>query len=113
VTFEDTPTRRTEEGRAEEVRARQGEGHRIRELTPEAEGTPRLIEAGPRPEPAAQVLVQEPAVHEEVEGVVRGAHLDGLQGVGPEPLHRLHSDLGGGNPAVAAHQVAGVMVTPA
>src|SRR5207245_855009 len=75
--------------RPEKVRPRQGEGHRILELIPEAEGTPRLIEAGPRPEPAAQVLVQEPAVHEKVEGVVRAAHLDGLQDVGPEPLHRL------------------------
>src|SRR2546427_8358804 len=52
-------------------------------------------------------------IYEKVEGVVRGAHLDGLQSVGPEPLHRLHSDIGGGHAAVAAHQVAGVLVIPA
>src|SRR5438034_7920462 len=113
VPFEELPARGPDDVRPEKVRPRQGEGHRILELIPEAEGTPRLIEAGPRPEPAAQVLVQEPAVHEEVEGVVRGAHLDGLQGVGPEPLHRLHGDIGGGHAAVAAHQVAGVLVIPA
>src|SRR5213078_4089360 len=113
IPFDELPARGPDDVRPQNVRPRQGEGHGVLQLIAEAEGAARLIEAGPRPEPAAQVLVQEPPVHEEIEGVVRGAHLDRLQGVGPEPLHRFQGDVGGGHAAVAAHQLAGVLVIPA
>ena len=68
---------------AEQVGPRERQRHDVLQLVAEAEGAARLVEAGPRPEPAAQVLVEEPAVHEQIEGVVRRAHLDGVQGIGP------------------------------
>src|SRR5882724_4248559 len=112
IPFDELPARGPDDVRPQNVRPRQGEGHGVLQLIAEAEGATRLIEAGPRPEPAAQVLVQKPPVHEEIEGVVRGAHLDRLQGVGPEPLHRFQGDVGGGHAAVAAHQLAGVLAIP-
>ena len=58
-------------------RARSGrasaERHHVLELVAEAEGAARLVVAGARPEPAAHVLVEQPAVHQQVEGVVRRA----------------------------------------
>jgi len=103
------PASGPEDVRPEEVRPREGKGHRVLELVPEAEGASRLIEAGPRPEPAAQVLVQEPAVHQEIEGVVRGAHLDRLQRLGPELSYRFEGAIRGGHAAMAHHQLAGML----
>ena len=77
-------------GRAQDVRARQvgtgqAQGHDVLELVAEAERAARLIVAGARPQAAADVLVEEPAVHEHVEGVVRRLHLHDVEHVVPRP----------------------------
>ena len=57
-------------GRAQQQR------HHVLQLIAEAEGAARLVVAGARPEPAAEVLIEQPAVHQHVERIVRRAHLD-------------------------------------
>ena len=64
---------------AREVRARERQRHHVLELVAEAERSARLVVAGARPHAAAQVLVEQPAVHQQVERVVRSAHLDGVE----------------------------------
>ena len=79
-------------GRAQQVLAREvGAGerqrHRVLELVAEAERPARLVVAGARPQPAAQVLVEQPAVHQQVEGVVRRAHLHRVERPVPGAAH--------------------------
>ena len=63
-------------GRAEEQvlaqQARLGvdERHHVLQLVAETEGAARLVESAPRPETARQSLVQEPAVSQDVDGLV-------------------------------------------
>jgi hypothetical protein len=42
-------------------------GEHILQLIPEAERTPRLVETSPPEEACAHVLIEEPAIHEEIE----------------------------------------------
>ncbi len=74
---------RTRSGRAER------QGHHVLELVAEPEGAARLVVAGARPQPAAHVLIEQPAVHQQVEGVVRRADLDRVEDVVPAPVARL------------------------
>src|SRR3989442_11284818 len=74
IPFDELPARGPDDVRPQNVRLRQGVGHVVLQLIEEAEGAARLIEAGPRPDPAAQVLVQESPVPEEIEGDVRAAY---------------------------------------
>ena len=92
---------------AGEVRPGERERHRVLELVAEPERPARLVVPGPRPHPAAQVLVEEPAVHQQVEGVVRGAHLHRVERVVPGPTHGVERSLGRGRGAVTRHELAG------
>jgi hypothetical protein len=56
---------------AEEVRPREPEGHHVLELIPEAVRAARLKEPRAPPEPRAHRLVQQPAIHDQIEGIVR------------------------------------------
>ncbi len=51
----------------QEVGPREAERHRILKLIAEAERSARLVEGGSGPEPATEVLVHQPAVHQHVE----------------------------------------------
>ena len=55
------------------------QGHDILELIAESESAARLIERRTAPDPAAQHLVQEPAIEEQVDTRVGRAHLHGVQ----------------------------------
>jgi hypothetical protein len=73
---------------AGEVRPREHERQHILELVAEAIRTARLGVAGARPDAARQILVEEPPVNQEVEGVVGCGDAHGAQRVIPGFLHR-------------------------
>ena len=50
--------------------------HHVLQLIAEAERAARLVIAGARPDAARQRLIEQPAVHQHVERIVRRAHLD-------------------------------------
>ena len=59
------------------------EGDDVLELVAEAVGAAGLVERGPRPEPAGERLVEQPAVEQDVHRAVRRPHLDGARDVVP------------------------------
>ena len=73
---------------ARQVRPREEEREDVLELVAEAVRAARLVVARARPEPAGEVLVEEPAVHEEVEGVVGRRDLHGPRASRPRTLPR-------------------------
>src|SRR5262249_25146186 len=96
---------------AHERGAREEERHDVLDLVAEAEGAAGLVVAGPREEAAAQRLVEQPAVHHHVEGVVRGVHLDGPQPLAPASDRLVAGGAGGaGGPrgVEAAEDVLGL-----
>jgi hypothetical protein len=107
VALGELPAGRVQQVLPRQIGARQGEGHHVLELIAEAEGAPGLVVAGPRPQPAAQVLVEQPAVHQQVEGVVRRAHLDRVEREIPGALHLDERGLGRRHPTMAAHELVG------
>ena len=82
VAFDELPA-----GGAQQMcsRARSGRAkrqrHHVLQLIAEAERAARLVVAGARPQPAAHVLIEQPAVHQHVERIVRRAHLDRARAV--------------------------------
>ncbi len=52
------------------VRPRESQRHRVLQLVAEAVGAARLVEAGARPGAAGQRLVEQPAIHHDVEGAI-------------------------------------------
>ena len=76
------PAARSECARARSGRA-SSERHHVLQLIAEAEGAARLVVAAARPQPAADVLIEQPPVHQHVERIVRRAHLDGARASGP------------------------------
>ena len=107
VAFDELVAGRPQQVLAGEVRPGERERHRVLELVAEAERPAGLVVAGPRPQPAAQVLVEEPAVHQQVEGVVRGAHLHRVERPVPRPTHGVERSLGRRRGAVARDELAG------
>ena len=79
---------RSQEVLAREVRPREHERQHVLELVAKAIRTARLGVAGARPDTARQILVEEPPVNQEVEGVVGCGDAHGAQRVVPEFLHR-------------------------
>ena len=108
VAFEELAPGRSQQVLAAEVGPGEAEGHDVLELVAESEGAAGLVVGGTGPQPAAHVLVEQPPVHQQVEGIVGGANLDGAQDVVPplaDPLQggfrRLHSTM-------PSHQIAGL-----
>ena len=95
VSLHELARRRPDEVLAGQVRPRQGQGEDVLDLVPESVRPARLVVAGARPEPARDILVEEPAVDEEVEGVVRRRDADGPERLFPGRLHRGELGLGG------------------
>ena len=56
---------------AQQLRPREPQRHRVLQLIAKTVGAARLVETGARPGAAGQRLVQQPAVHHDVEGAVR------------------------------------------
>ena len=64
VAFDELPAGRAEQVLAREVGPREQQRHHVLQLVAEAEGAAGLVVAGAGPQPAADVLVQQPAVHQ-------------------------------------------------
>ena len=64
------------------------QGHHVLELVAEAVGAARLVERRPAPDAAAQHLVEQPAVEQQVERRVGRLHLDGAEDRVPARLDR-------------------------
>ena len=62
------------------------QGHDVLELVAEAVGAAGLVERGPRPEPAGERLVEQPAVEHDVHRAVRRPHLDRRPGCRPRSV---------------------------
>ena len=73
VAFDELPAGGAQQVRARQVGPREQQRHHVLQLIAEAERAARLVVAGARPQPAAHVLVEQPAVHQHVERVVRRA----------------------------------------
>ena len=91
-----SPSRNWRAARAQQVLAGEGrlgmhERHHVLQLVAEPVGPAGLIEARPAPEPAAQGLVQQPAVRHHVHGRIGRVHVYRAERpvpVGPDPLER-------------------------
>ncbi len=59
------------------------EGHDVLQLIAETIGTARLVETGPTPDAAAQGLIAQPAIDQQIGGSFGGAHLDRSQEIVP------------------------------
>ena len=112
VPLAELPRRRPQEVLAHQLRPRQRERHRVLELIAEPEGAAGLVVAGARPHPAAQVLVEEPAVHEDVEGVVGRPDLHRAERLLPRAPHRLERGVRGLGAAVPRDQLPDVRPRP-
>ena len=91
VAFDELPAGGAQQVLARQVRPRQQQRHHVLQLIAEAEGAARLVVAGARPEPAADGLIEQPAVHQHVERIVRRAHLDRVERAVPRRLRRVRS----------------------
>ena len=67
------------------------EGHHVLQLIPESVGASGLIEPGPPPEPAAHVLIEQPAVGHDIDRGIGGVHIHRPEGAvppGPDAFQR-------------------------
>ena len=87
VALHELARRRPQEMLAGQVGPREHERQDVLELVAEAVRPARLVVARARPEAAGEVLVEEPPVHEQVEGVVGGRDPHGAERLFPERLH--------------------------
>ncbi len=112
VALAELPRRRPQEVLAHQRRPRHRERHRVLELVAEPEGAAGLVVAGAGPHPAAEVLVEEPAVQEDVEGVVGRPDLHRAERLVPAAPHRLERGVRGLGAAVPPDQLADVRHVP-
>ena len=109
VAFEELPAGGSQQVLPEEIGPGEGQGHDVLKLVAEAEGAARLVVGGAGPQPAAHVLIEQPAVHQEVEGVVGGADLDGVEDDVPALAHGSEGGFCRGYAAMTAHEHAGLV----
>src|SRR5258705_12244538 len=87
VAFDELPAGCPQQVFTGQIWASQGQRHDILQLIPEAISTAWLVIASTRPDTAADVLVDEPAVHQRIERIVRCADANGIQRSIPELSH--------------------------
>src|SRR5208282_193345 len=83
--------------------------HHVLQLVAETEGAPRLVECAPPPKTARESLVDEPAVSQDVEGLVGCFHLHRAKRVLPVLPNRFERVMGGSRFAKTTHQVVSVI----
>ena len=84
------------------------EGHHVLQLVTKAVGASRLVVPAPGPEPAAHGLIREPAVHQRIEGIVRGPDMHGVEHLVPRRLAPRAGVRSGGHVPVTRDELAGV-----
>ena len=96
--------------RAQHLRRRPGQRHRVLQLVAKSVRTPGLVEAGPRPQAARHRLVQQPAVHQGVEQRVGCLHRGRAEQLVPCPAHRLQAPRRGGGRGDGRQALGGVRI---
>src|SRR3990172_7579708 len=105
--------RRTEEDMlTRETRVCVDESHHILQLVAETEGTPRLVVSAAGPETAHYSLVHEPAIGQEIYGLVGCLHLHCAKRVIPVLPHRFERVTRRSRTPESPHQFAGVIGIP-
>jgi len=99
-----------EEVLAHEERLSVDERHHVLQLIAETEGAPRLVVSVPGPKSARYSLVQEPAIGQDIDGLVGCFHLHCAKRVIPVLPHRFERAARGSRSPEATHQVASVIV---
>ena len=84
VAVDELPRRRAQQVRPAQIGPRVQQRHHVLQLIAEAERAAGLIGAAAGPDAAAQRLIQQPAVHQQIERVVWRVHLHSPQRVVPE-----------------------------
>ena len=87
----------------------EGQRHDVLQLIAKAERPAGLVVAAARPETAADRLVEQPAIHQRVERVVRRVHLHGVERPIPVRLHPAERRQGVLHAAVARDELACVI----
>ncbi len=85
IAFDELPCRRAEQVLARKIGPCEGQRHDVLQLIAKAERPAGLVVPAARPEAAADRLVQQPAIHQHVERVVRRVHLHGVERPIPRP----------------------------
>src|SRR5512145_1824994 len=85
----------------------QSECHDVLELVSKSVGATRLEVARTRPDTAAEILIEEPAVHEQIEGIVGSLDTDSVEGLVPGLADRLERGLRRVRRPVTHDQLAG------
>ena len=98
-----------EEVLAHEARLSVDERHHVLQLIAETEGTPRLIVSVPGPKSARYCLVQEPAVGQDIDGLVGCFHIHCAESVIPVLPDRFERVVRGGSSTEATYQGACVI----
>ena len=73
----------------------------VLQLIAESEGAAGLVRPTTRPDPATERLIQQPAVHQQIERIVGRAYLDRAERVVPEPFRARDRIVDGGEARVA------------
>ena len=99
--------------RAADLRAGEHERQHVLQLVAEPVCATRLVESAPRPDPAAQRLIQQPAVDDEIEGVVWSADANGAECLVPELVSASAGRVERRDSAVALDEPAALLRVPA
>ena len=91
---------------AHERRFGMDECHHVLQLVTETESTPGLIVAAARPESTCECLINQPAVGQYIECLIRGLHLHGTQSLVPVLLHGFEGIARHRGTAGALHELA-------
>ena len=86
VAFDELPCRGAQQVLARKVRTRERQRHHVLQLIAKAVCAAGLVVSAARPEPAADRLIQQPAVDQRVERIVRRMHLDRVERGVPRAL---------------------------
>ena len=86
VALDELPRGRAQDVFARELRCGMHERHHILELVAESEGTARLVKGRASPDAAAQRLVEQPAIEQEIGGGLGRLHLDRAEEIVPPAL---------------------------
>ena len=87
VALDELPRRRQKDVRASQLRRRERQRHDVLQLIAEPVRAAGLIISAARPQPAADRLIQQPAVQQRIERIVGRPHPHGVQGGIPRRLN--------------------------
>ena len=93
---------------AAEIRPRIQQRQRVLQLIAESERAAWLVRPTARPDPATERLIQQPAVHQQIERIVGRMHLDRAERVVPEPFRARDRIVDGGEARVACGELSGL-----